>query len=149
MNKVIISAVLVIILIQLIPVDRDNPFSESTDEITVVDSIKTIIEHSCYNCHSNNTNWPWYSYVAPVSWMVAYHVHTGRGELNFSEWNSYDEKRKMYKLKELTEEIEEDEMPLISYRLMHPDAELSAQQKRQLTNWALSYTTINDSTHSE
>ena len=87
-------------------------------------------------CHSNKTNWPWYSYVAPLSFIVANHVKEARHELNFSLWQTYSKKRKSKKLSELVEEVEEGEMPLFPYPLIHPRAKLSKQEINILISWA-------------
>lgn len=142
MNKTTLIIIAALILIQFIPLDRDNPPAADGAEIILPADIEKIIKNSCYDCHSNNTVWPWYSNVAPVSWLVVYNVQQAREELNFSEWNSYSEKRMNYKLKELVEEIEEDEMPLSSYLLLHGDAQLSEGQKEMLMNWAKLYNKV-------
>ena len=139
MKLTIVILVVVIALIQLIPVDRDNPVSETTNEIAVQGPVKELIQQACYDCHSNQTSWPWYSYVAPVSWFIAHDVHEGREKLNFSEWNLYSEKRIKRKLNDISEEIEEKEMPMPIYTIMHTKADLSDEQRKILINWANSY----------
>ena len=136
MKKIYLIIIVAIILIQFIPINRDNPSTENGAEIVLPVEVEQTIKNSCYDCHSNNTTWPWYSNVAPVSWLVVYNVHQAREELNFSEWNTYSEKRMSYKLKELVEEVEEDEMPLFSYLLLHSEASLSEKEKESLINWA-------------
>jgi len=101
----------------------------------VSNDLSKTIKASCYDCHSNNTNYPWYAEVAPLSWWIAHHVNEAKEELNFSEWNAFSEKRKEKKLKEMIEELEEKEMPLKSYLPMHPEAELSDTQIKELTTW--------------
>ena len=98
--------------------------------------VKTILKNSCYDCHSNQTNWPFYSYIAPVSWLVSRDVNKGRNNLNFSEWNNLSIE-KINKIKdEIAEEISEDEMPLPIYVFIHSDASLSNEQKLVIKNWA-------------
>jgi len=130
MRKIILVIISVAILIQFVPVPRENPLSVPENEISVDAQTKSILERSCYNCHSNKTEWPAYSYVAPVSWFIVNHVSEGRKELNFSEWHNYSEKRKNKKIEEITEEINEDKMPLSSYLLLHSEAELSQEEKQ-------------------
>jgi hypothetical protein len=130
MRKIILAVISVLVLIQFIPVKRDNPLSEPANEIPINAETKLIIVRSCYDCHSNKTIWPIYSYVAPVSWFVSNHVTNGRKHLNFSEWNSYPEKRKNKKLEEIVEEINEGGMPLPSYLILHSDAKLSQNDKQ-------------------
>ncbi len=144
MNKKLIVVIAVLVLIQLYPINRDNPQSDPLSEIVLQPDTKNIVEKACYDCHSNKTNWPWYSYVAPVSWIVAKHVKDGRDELNFSIWQEYSQKRKSKKLEELVEEMEEGKMPLSSYTITHPEAKLSEEEINKLVMWAKS-----DSLYSE
>ncbi|MCB0283930.1 MAG: heme-binding domain-containing protein [Calditrichaeota bacterium] len=141
MKKILLGVVAVLILIQLVPVDRDNPESDPANEISANADVKQILNKACYDCHSNQTKWPAYSYIAPVSWVITNHVKDGRKHLNFSEWASYSEKRKNKKLEEIVEETAEGEMPLTSYVLGHPAAKLSSHEFDQLKQWANSMKT--------
>ena len=123
-----------LVVIQFIPVNRNNP--EVTGEINAPEEVMAILRRSCYDCHSNETVWPWYSYVAPASWLISRDVHDGREELNFSEWTTYTEKRKRHKQKECGEEIEEGEMPLWFYVPLHPEAELLKKDVETLLSWS-------------
>jgi|TARA_B100001971_G_scaffold212757_1_gene243779 hypothetical protein len=123
-----------LVVIQFIPVNRNNP--EVTGEINAPEEVMAILRRSCYDCHSNETVWPWYSYVAPASWLISRDVHDGREELNFSEWTTYTEKRKRHKRKECGEEIEEGEMPLWFYVPLHPEAELLKKDVETLLSWS-------------
>ncbi|KAA3614139.1 MAG: heme-binding protein [Calditrichaeota bacterium] len=138
MKKALIALIIVLIIIQFIPLNRDNPASNPTSEIKLKPEVKPIIEKACYDCHSNNTNWPWYSFVAPVSFFVVNHVQEGRDELNFSIWQEYSQKRKSRKLKELVEEVEEGEMPLPPYIITHSEADLTEEEIGTLIKWAKS-----------
>ena len=131
-----ITIVAVLIVIQLVPVSRTNP--PVTGEIRAPEEVMNILKKSCYDCHSNETVWPWYSHVAPVSWLVAHDVDEGREEMNLSEWDSYSEKKKRKKIEEIWEEIEEGEMPLWYYTLIHPDDKLTEQEKRTIKDWSIS-----------
>jgi len=115
-----------LVAIQLVPVDRSNP--PVTREVAW-DSPDTraIAERACFACHSNETAWPWYAYVAPVSWRVASHVERGRGHLNFSEWDQPNED-----LDEVVEVIRDHEMPLRDYLLVHREARLTADERELL-----------------
>ncbi len=101
--------------------------------------VTDILRAACYDCHSNETRYPWYSYVTPLSWFIFDHVRHGRDELNFSEWASMPQRRQKRKLKELIEEVEEGEMPLKSYTPLHSEARLSDEQKALLIEWAETY----------
>ncbi len=122
-----------LILIQLIPVNRDNP--PVTGEFDEDLQVRDIFRQSCYDCHSNTTNWPWYSYVAPVSWLVASDVHEGREHLNFSSWQQLSEEKKEHARKEIWEEVEEGEMPMPIYLVTHSEATLTEDDKAVLYEW--------------
>ncbi|MEJ1223600.1 heme-binding domain-containing protein [Sediminicola sp. 1XM1-17] len=98
--------------------------------------VQRILETTCYDCHSNNTHYPWYNNIAPVSYWLADHIRVGKGHLNFSEWESYTPKKKDHKLEELIEEVEEGEMPLKEYTWTHKEARLTANQKEMVMEWA-------------
>ena len=136
MKLALIVVLAIFILIQFIPIERDNPLSDPSSEIELQGEVKMIVQTACYDCHSNNTTWPWYSYVAPVSWLVAYDVHEAREELNFSMWNTYSQKRMNRKFQEIVEEIEEEEMPLPIYLLTHSEADIDEAQRAILINLA-------------
>ena len=120
--------------IQFVPVARENPAERS--DLAAPDAVKTILKKSCYDCHSNETVWPWYSYVAPVSWLVAHDVKEAREHLNFSSWGRYArEERNDYK-KRVIEEVEGGDMPLWYYVWMHPSAKLGEQDLTDLREWA-------------
>ena len=99
------------------------------------DVMKTF-KTSCYDCHSNNTAYPWYNNVQPLAWFLADHVKEGKKELNFNEFASYKIGRQYRKLEEIIKETEEGEMPLESYTIIHGDAKLTSTQKTSIANWA-------------
>jgi heme-binding protein len=136
----LLSLLAIFIVIQFFRIDKTNPpVDPAVDLVKVVKApveIADILKTSCYDCHSNESTYPWYTNVAPVSWWVKGHINEAREELNFSEWGSFTLKRQDHKLDELVEEIEEGEMPLSSYLLIHGEARLSAEQRTQLTAWA-------------
>lgn len=120
--------------IQLVPVDRSNPPVET--EVPAPPEVRAVLRRACYDCHSNETVWPWYSKVAPVSWLVASDTHDGRKELNFSTWNRYTSEQQAKKLKESWEQVAEGEMPLWIYMPTHREAVLSDADKALLRAWA-------------
>jgi hypothetical protein len=133
--KIILGVLLaVFILLQIIPLDRSNP--EITEWAPTTDEVEPILVKACYDCHSNASVWPWYAYVAPVSFLIARDVHKGREYLNLSEWDSYDE----FTIRDLAYEIEEQvvsgEMPFAPYMIMHPDAKLSDAERQTVIDWA-------------
>jgi hypothetical protein len=99
----------IFVLIQFVPVDRTNPPVEG--EVPAPPEVREVLQRACYDCHSNETNWPWYSRVAPVSWLVARDVHEGREHLNFSTWNRLSTRDQVEAMRESWEEVEEGEMP--------------------------------------
>lgn len=132
---IVIGIAALLVVIQLIPVDRNNPPVTPELELQALEEVMAVFKVSCYDCHSNQTKWPLYSYVAPVSWLVAHDVEEGRDELNFSEWQKYSEKKKQKKMEEIVEETSGDEMPLPIYLFMHSDVKLSDQQKEIIKKW--------------
>ena len=129
-----LSLVAVLVLIQFVPVRRDNP--PATGSVTAPPAVTSILRRSCYDCHSNDTIWPWYSHVAPVSWLVASDVHGGRRHLNFSEWEGAPNAAQRKHVSELPKEVKSGDMPLCYYLWLHPAARLSADDVTQLSSWA-------------
>ena len=107
---------------------------EASAQITL--EVAAILERACSDCHTNTTRWPWYSHVAPVSWLVVDDVNEGRRKLQLSEWGSFSVKKAAKKLEEICEEVKDGEMPLKAYLLMHPEARLSDADKQLLCAWA-------------
>jgi hypothetical protein len=130
---VALLAAIVLVAIQLKPVSRSNPPIQS--EIGTSNEIRDLLRRACYDCHSNETRWPWYSYVAPVSWLVVGHVDDARGHLNFSEWPAFDVEEQAHLFEEMWEEVSQGQMPLRSYTLMHRDARLSDEAREALLQW--------------
>lgn len=122
------------LLAQLVPIDRSNP--PVTAEVPAPPAVRAILERSCYDCHSNQSRWPWYGYVAPLSWVMAYDIHEARDHVNFSTWDAYTEKKRVDMLEEVWEEVDEGEMPFFVYLPLHPEAELSEADKQLLEDWA-------------
>jgi hypothetical protein len=103
---------------------------------TVEDSVLAILKRSCYDCHSNNTVYPWYDRIQPVAWWLQYHVNHGKHSLNFSEFASSTPARQAKKLKAIGKQIKENGMPLDSYLWIHKDAVLSVDEKNLVIHWA-------------
>ena len=130
-----LSVLIPFLLIQFITVEKDNPPVDKTLTLAAPPKVMSILKNSCYDCHSNETVWPFYSYVAPFSWLIYRDVKFGREDLNFSEWNKMDEKDKNHKKEEIIEEISRDTMPIPFYIITHPSANLSAEDKLLIKNW--------------
>jgi cytochrome c551/c552 len=122
------------IAVQFVPVARVNPTERS--QPAAPSEVQALLQRACYDCHSNETQWPWYSRVAPVSFLIARDVTEGRRELNFSIWNRYEERRKTRKWKEIAEQVEKGKMPQWYYVSLHPDAKLSAADRELIVKWA-------------
>lgn len=132
-------AVLLFALIQLIPIDRSNPPLEGKHNFVEVMNtpieIRQLLKTSCYDCHSNETVYPSYAYVAPISWSVKHHINKGRQHLNFSEWGTYNREMKEGMLKNAIGDLEENRMPLAGYVAQHPEARLTKAQKKLLIDY--------------
>ncbi|GBF49001.1 hypothetical protein LPTSP4_05080 [Leptospira ryugenii] len=119
--------------IQWIPVDRSQ--RPEPAPLEAEPEIKSILERSCFDCHSNRSQWPFYSYISPISLFVERHIQEGREELNFSEWESLSLKKKATYAGSIRESIEEGEMPLFSYTILHRNAILSETDRKTLIQW--------------
>ena len=139
--KILLAIVILFIAIQFIPSTQNIDGQESTSDIskTVImpSKVHSVLKNACYDCHSNNTDYPWYSKIQPVRLMMDRHVKEGKEELNFSEFGSYSTRSQISKLKGLANSIKDNIMPLSSYKLMHKNANLSDEEKNLIINWAL------------
>ena len=122
-----------VMLIQFLPTHLNNP--PVTGALNAPDAVGATLRRACYDCHSNETRWPWYGSVAPVSWLIARDIAHGRRELNFSEWNSYFAQTRRRKLQWIKRSIEDGKMPPAAYLLMHPASRLDTEDKTALANW--------------
>lgn len=140
-RKILLILVAVFVIIQFFHPDKntDDSPAESNDigkVINVPDDVQDILQKSCYDCHSNNTDYPWYAEIQPVGWWLNSHINKGKSELNFNEFATYSLQRRYKKLEEIMEEVKENKMPLSSYTLIHKDAVLNKDQKLALSSWA-------------
>lgn len=130
-----------VFLMQLFPFHNNKGVIKGVNfienAVPLNDSVLSIMEKACFDCHSNKTTYPWYTFIQPFGWLINQHVLDAKKELNFSEFNNYSLKRKLHKFKEIDEMISENEMPLESYTWIHKEAVLSAQEKQILIDWAL------------
>jgi hypothetical protein len=134
---IVLSGLAVLLVLgagQLVPVERRNP--PVTGDVPTSPAVKVVLRRACYDCHSNETRWPWYGRIAPVSWLVARDVRKGRVELNFSTWDQYSSKQQVKKLRESWEKVAEGEMPPWFYLPVHREARLSAEDRTLLRQWA-------------
>jgi len=136
-GKIIVTLFIVLVGIQFIPIQRNKSDIVSKDDFIRIYnpplSVKSILETSCYNCHSNNTSYPWYSYIQPVGMFLQSHIDEGLSELNFSEFNSYSSRMKNLKLNSIVNQVKDEKMPLPSYLIIHKEAALSKSEREELT----------------
>lgn len=138
-NKIAAILVIILIAIQFIqPVHNESKRVLTTDFTNVYaapGNVQSVLQNACYDCHSNNTNYPWYSTIQPMAWIMKRHITNGKDKLNFSEFGSYSGRRQISKLKSIANQIKDDEMPLSSYELMHKNARLSQTEKALIISW--------------
>lgn len=139
-KKILLIAVILIVLIQFFKPEKNISASPQPMAIgsryAVPQEVSSILKTACNDCHSNNTRYPWYNNIQPFAWFLSYHVKDGKKELNFDEFSSYSPKKQDHKLEEVIEMIQEGEMPLTSYKLVHRDAKLSKEDQQKLIDWA-------------
>jgi hypothetical protein len=138
--KIIALVLLVAFIgIQFIPTDRNQSSVVLDTDFMLVNKVPSNIENkiqvSCYDCHSNNTAYPWYNKIQPVAWFLGDHIKEGKAELNFNEWDEYSDRRKNSKLRSIISQIEDDEMPLDSYTIIHADAKFSEDEKSEIIEY--------------
>jgi len=128
-----------LVVIQFFPTDKNESYTTPETDFVLVNKVPSEIENqlmqSCYNCHSNNTVYPWYSKIQPAAWFLEDHIKEGKAELNFNEWDNYSDRRKKSKLRSIIKQIENGEMPLDSYTLIHRDAIFSKEEKETVLNY--------------
>jgi len=129
-----LALLVILIAIQFFPADKTNPPERGT--VAAPAEVQALLRRACFDCHSNETVWPWYSQFSPASLVIARDVKKGRKEVNFSSWDKYDEKRKTRKLKEIAKEVDKGDMPLFYYLPFHPDAKLSQADRDLIVKWA-------------
>ena len=134
------TLLILFLVIQLYrPEKNSSPTNDLTtflDETNPPAEVEAVFKSSCYDCHSNSTNYPWYNQVAPVSWWLADHIEEGKEHLNFAAWDSYSGKKKDHKLEEVVETVESGEMPLDEYTWTHEEARLTQAQRQAIIDWA-------------
>lgn len=139
LKNITVGLLSLLLIFQFFRIDKSTKELEPEKDFTTLTKMPTelasVLKNSCYDCHSNQPRYPWYTNVAPLSWWIKQHINEGSEHLNFSEWGNYTSKKADHKLDECAEMLEENEMPLSSYLIIHGDAKLSASQKTELVNW--------------
>jgi len=138
-KKILLALLMVFIAIQFIQpahnISGQVLPTDITKTVNVPDKVLDIFKNACYDCHSNNTHYPWYVYIQPMGWMMARHIKNGKDNLNFNDFGSYSKRKQANKLRAIETSIKEGTMPLSSYVIMHTDARLSAEGKKLITDW--------------
>lgn len=114
---------------------EQNITANFTKVYNVPKNVEAILRTSCYDCHSNNTNYPWYSYIQPARFFMESHIKEGKENLNFNEFGMYSKRKQENKLDRIVKQIKSDEMPLASYTLIHKKAILTTIQKKEVIDW--------------
>jgi hypothetical protein len=131
----------VLVIMQFFGIDKTNPPIDKSQEFLALTSppaeVADLLKAACYDCHSHEAKYPWYTNIAPVSWWIASHIEHGREELNFSTWGTYEAAKAAHKAEEAAEEITEKHMPITPYLIAHSEAKLSDDQRERLANWFL------------
>jgi hypothetical protein len=139
-RKILLALLIGFAVIQFIqPVRNKSGQILPTDILKMVsipDSVQTLLKNACYDCHSNNTNYPWYVKIQPMGWLMAKHIRQGKEVLNFSEFGSYSTRRQQSKLKSIVDQLKDNAMPLSSYKWMHKKARLDEDEKILIIKWA-------------
>ena len=139
-KKILLAILIVLVGIQFIQPARNQSGQVLTTDMArmykMPDTVQAILKSACNDCHSNNTNYPWYTYVQPIGWILDNHVRNGKKELNFSEFGSYTLRRQRSKLKSISNQVKDGDMPLYSYTIMHKNARLAKEQKQLIIEWA-------------
>lgn len=139
-KKVLIVLLVVFIIIQFFRPEKNVQTTISSNDIVahmaVPVNVQNILYKACYDCHSNNTTYPWYAEVQPAAWWLDDHIKEGKKELNFNEFASFRLRRQFHKLEEITEVVKSKEMPLESYTVIHSDADLTQEERETLISWA-------------
>lgn len=134
MKLALLIFLIIFIVMQFIQPNKENIVVDKNLEIKAPTEVMTLLKTSCFDCHSNETTWPWYSKIAPFSWVVANHVNTGRKALNFSTWENYSPQLKEEKLKAIYRTAYAS-MPLPSYIYAHEEANLTKEQRSMIRDW--------------
>ena len=138
-KRILLGIVILFLLIQFIPRPKKNNSANNATDISMAHAVpadvQTVLKTCCYDCHSNNTYYPWYYNLQPVAWWLDNHIKDGKKELNFSEFVIYTPKRQRKKFNEIEEFVTEGKMPLESYTFIHRYAKLTAGQKAAIKKW--------------
>jgi hypothetical protein len=135
-----LGLLLALVAVQFVSTPRNTGPTEGPASLAAREKlpgdVHTMLQRACYDCHSDNTKYPWYAAVQPVAWWMNQHVADGKAEVNFSDFARYDTKRTVRKLRAVADEVRDRDMPLKSYLLMHGEAKLTDAEAARLAQWA-------------
>ena len=138
-KKIILALLIVFIAIQFIQPARNKNGqvlpADITKTVTMPENVLVVFQKACYDCHSNNTRYPWYMNVQPMGWMMASHINDGKANLNFGEFGAYSKRKQANKLRAIATSIKDGSMPIVTYTMMHRDAQLSKGNKELIIDW--------------
>ncbi len=139
LKKIILTLGVVFIAIQFIQPAHNKSVEALPVDFSIIfkvpENVEDILQNACYDCHSNNTNYPWYSNIQPMAWVMAEHIKNGKEKLNFSDFGNITTRKKISKLKGIVNQIKDDEMPIFAYKMMHKRANLTKQEKGLIIDW--------------
>ncbi len=140
-KTILIIGLVIFLLIQFYQPARNKDNGELlpshiTKLYNVPDSVQVILAATCYDCHSNNTKYPWYSYIQPARFMMERHIRNGKKDLNFSEFGNYSNRRQESKFQSIIKQVRSGEMPLASYTILHKNSKLTSRQRKTIISWA-------------
>jgi hypothetical protein len=141
-KKVLSGLLLLFVVMQLLQPRKNVSEGVSENDISkayaIPIDVQNVLTQKCYDCHSNNTHYPWYIHIQPIGWWMASHIKDAKGDLNFSEFKTYNEKKASHKLEELMEAVTEGYMPLKSYVWLHSEARVTAEETKAINDWVKS-----------
>ncbi|MFZ1799553.1 MAG: heme-binding domain-containing protein [Chitinophagaceae bacterium] len=139
-KKILLGILIALVVIQFFQPAHNTSVQVLPTDIAKIYTVPVSVEHilttACYDCHSNNTMYPWYANTQPMAWFMAHHVKNGKKDLNFSEFGSYSARKKQHKFKSIASQVKDDEMPVSSYKLMHKNARLTKEEQTLIIEWA-------------
>jgi len=140
--RLALIASIVVAILQFVPIDRRSPPITSAATLNATEAVpaqvQAVLVRSCRDCHSDETHWPWYSYVAPASWYISHDVHEARSKMNFSRWGTYSRSKRAHELEEICNQLMDEKMPLPAYALLHPIARLTQEDRAAVCEWTSS-----------
>lgn len=141
-KKILIGLLAIVLLMQVMQPTKNQSDSLSENDISKTYALPagvhaTLVE-KCYDCHSNNTKYPWYIHIQPIGWWMASHIQEGKEHLDFSEFKTYPSKKANHKLEEVSEEIAKGHMPIGSYLWIHPETKVTAEEQKSINEWIAS-----------